>query len=167
MFRRKQKPPQEPPEAAQAAPKARPKRRRKSDEERRETLLRVRLNDAEHERLKALAAEAGVKPSTLIRDHIDKLQVRNRDDERQRIGLLNRINANCNMVARWVNTHRGAADVVEVVAHLQAIRRGVEAVADKVLDDDARFERQQREIEQLKAKLAQLEAPQEPEEGQQ
>lgn len=156
MFRRKQKPPQEPPQAAQAAPKARPKRRRKADEERRETLLRVRLNDAEHERLKALAAEAGVKPSTLIRDHIDKLQVRNRDDERQRIGLLNRINANCNMIARWCNVHKGAADVVEVVAHLQAIRRAVGVVADKAFD-------QQAEIDRLKARLAELEAPQEPE----
>jgi len=163
MFRRKQKPPQEPATPAQAAPKARPQRRRKSDADRRETILRIRVSTAEHERLEALASEAGLTLSGLVRDHIGRVRVRNRDDERVRSTLLNRINANLNMIARWVNTHRGAADVVEVVAHLQAIRRGVETVADRVLDDESRFERQQREIEQLKAKLAQLEAPQEPE----
>ena len=166
MFKRKQKPPQEPATPAQAAPQAGPKRRRKADADRREKILRIRVSTAEHERLEALASEAGLTLSGLVRDHIGRVRVRNSDDERVRSTLLNRINANLNMIARWVNTHRGAADVVEVVAHLQAIRRGVEAVADKVLDDDARFERQQREIEQLKAKLAELEAPQEPEEQQ-
>lgn len=106
-------------------------RRRKSDKERRETLLRIRLNDAEHERLKALAADAGMTPSVLVRDHIDKLRVRNRSDEQQRVAMLNRINGNINMVARWCNTHKGAADTVEVVTHLQAIQRAVEAVADQ------------------------------------
>lgn len=106
-------------------------KRRKSDAERRETLLRIRVNDAEYERLQTLASEAGMTPSALVRDHLGKLRVRNRTDEQQRIAMLNRINANLNMVARWVNTHRGAADTVEVVAQLQAIQRAVEAVADQ------------------------------------
>lgn len=106
-------------------------KRRKSDAERRETLLRIRVNDAEHERLKALAGEAGMTASELIRGHIGKLSVRNRSDEQQRIAMLNRINANLNMIARWVNTHRGAADTVEVVSHLQAIQQAVELVADQ------------------------------------
>lgn len=106
-------------------------RRRKSDEERRETLLRIRLNDAEHERLKALAADAGMTPSALVREHIGKLKVRNRSDEQQRVAMLNRINSNLNMIARWVNTHRGVADTVEVVGQLQAIRQAVEAVAEE------------------------------------
>lgn len=108
-----------------------PIKRRKSDAERRETLLRIRVNDAEHERLKALAGEAGMTPSELIRGHIGKLSVRNRSDEQQRVAMLNRINANLNMIARWVNTHRGAADTVEVVSHLQAIQQAVESVADQ------------------------------------
>lgn len=106
-------------------------KRRKSAQERRETLLRIRVNDAEYERLKALAEEANMTPSALVRDHIGKLRVRNRSDEQQRIAMLNRINANLNMIARWCNTHRGAADTVEVIAHLQAIQRAVEAVADQ------------------------------------
>lgn len=155
MFKLKRKPKQ-PQEAAEKAPKAQPRRRRKSDADRRETLLRVRLNDAEHERLKALASDAGMTPSALIRDHLGAVEVRNRDDERQRVGLLNRINANLNMIARWVNVHRGAADAVEVVAHLQAIQRAVEVVANHTLDQEA-------EIELLRSRLAVLETPQEPE----
>lgn len=106
-------------------------KRRKSDAERRETLLRIRVNDAEHERLQTLASEANMTPSALVRDHIGKLKIRNRSDEQQRVAMLNRINANLNMIARWCNTHKGAAETVEVVSHLQAIQQAVEAVADK------------------------------------
>lgn len=105
-------------------------RRRKSDAERRETLLRIRLNDAEHERLKALAADAGMTPSGLVRDHIGRVRVRNRSDEQERVAMLNRINANLNMIARWCNVHRGAADTAEVVRQLQAIRQAVEEIAE-------------------------------------
>ncbi|NOG32937.1 hypothetical protein HLB35_16270 [Halomonas sp. TBZ9] len=108
-----------------------PIKRRKSDQERRETLLRIRVNDAEHERLQTLASEANMTPSELIRDHIGKVKVRNRSDEQQRIAVLNRINANLNMIARWCNVHKGAADTVEVVSHLQAIQHAVEVVADE------------------------------------
>lgn len=106
-------------------------RRRKSDAERRETLLRIRVNDAEYERLRTLAREANMTPSALVRDHIGKLKVRNSSDEQQRIAMLNRINANLNMIARWCNTHRGAAETIEVVSHLQAIQQAVELVADQ------------------------------------
>lgn len=105
-------------------------RRRKSDAERRETLLRIRVNAAEHERLKTLASESAMTPSELVRDHIGKLRIRNRSDEQQRVAMLNRINANLNMIARWCNTHKGAADTIEVVSHLQAIQSAVEQVAD-------------------------------------
>lgn len=106
-------------------------KRRKSDAERRETLLRIRVNAAEHERLTALAEEANMTPSSLVRDHIGKIKVRNRSDEQQRIAMLNRINANLNMIARWCNVHKGAAETIEVVSHLQAIQAAVEQVADQ------------------------------------
>jgi hypothetical protein len=57
------------------------------------------------------------------------VRIRNREDERARVAMLNRINANLNMIARWVNTHQGAADAVEVVAHLAAIERAVRELA--------------------------------------
>ena len=106
-------------------------RRRKSDAERRETLLRIRVTEAEDQRLQTLANDAGMTPSALVRDHLGKLKVRNRSDEQQRIAMLNRINSNLNMIARWVNTHRGAAETVEVVSHLKAIQQAVEVVADQ------------------------------------
>lgn len=143
MFKRKKKP-------AQAAPETRPKHRRKPDADRRETILRIRVSEAERERLEALAGEAGLTLSGLVRDHIGRVRVRNRDDERQRSSLLNRINANLNMIARWVNTHRGAADTIEVIAHLQAIRGAVQVVADQALDQEA-------ELKRLRARVAELE----------
>lgn len=106
-------------------------RRRKSDAERRETLLRIRVNDAEYEHLKALAKQANMTPSALVRDHLGKVKVRNRSDEQQRVAMLNRINANLNMIARWCNVHKGAADTIEVISHLQAIQAAVEELADQ------------------------------------
>ncbi len=95
----------------------------------RENMLRVRFSDQELSELKSLSEQAGMSMSELIRDHLDKLQVRNRQDEKQRVVMLNRINANLNMIARWVNTYRGSADSIEVVTHLLAIERAVKELA--------------------------------------
>ncbi|MEI6984174.1 hypothetical protein WCV48_31315, partial [Klebsiella pneumoniae] len=61
----------------------------------------------------------------LVRDHLGRVSVRNKDVDRERIAMLNRINANLNMIARWVNTHKSAASSVEVVAHLMDIERHI------------------------------------------
>ncbi len=42
--------------------------------------------------------------------------------------LLNRITANLNMIARWVNTHKSAADAVQVMVYLADVRRELGAV---------------------------------------
>ena len=97
--------------------------------EARNRLLRVRLSEAEWKILEEKSDQAGLNHSALVRDHLGKVRVRNRDDERQRVAMLNRINANLNMIARWVNTHKEAADTVEVVTHLAAIQREIERVA--------------------------------------
>lgn len=88
-------------------------------------MLRVRFSDAEFDSLKKLADEAGCSMSELVRDHLGKVSVRNKEVDRERIAMLNRINANLNMIARWVNTHKSAASSVEVVAHLMAIERHI------------------------------------------
>lgn len=93
--------------------------------ERRENMLRVRFSDEEFEALKLRAEEAGCSMSELVRDHLGKVSVRNRSDERERKIALNRINANLNMIARWVNTYKAGASSVEVVAHLIAIERHI------------------------------------------
>ena len=88
-------------------------------------MLRVRFSDAEFEALKQLAEVAGCTMSELVRDHLGRVSVRNKDVDRERIAMLNRINANLNMIARWVNTHKSAASSVEVVAHLMDIERHI------------------------------------------
>ncbi len=67
--------------------------------------------------------------SEVVRDHLGKVKIRNRKDEKDRLVMLNRINANLNMIARWVNTYKGKGDAVQVVAHLIAIEREIKELA--------------------------------------
>jgi hypothetical protein len=87
--------------------------------------LEFRLSDEEYAELAAKAKAADVSMSALLRDHFGRVRVRHRQDERKRLALLNRINANLNMIARWVNTHKGHADAAIVQAHLLAIEREI------------------------------------------
>ncbi|MGQ8889536.1 plasmid mobilization protein [Serratia sp. TSA_105.2] len=90
-------------------------------------ILQVRLSDEEHAQLQQLAADAdaGMTMFELVRAHIGRILVRNCQDERERVAMLNRINANLNMIARCVNTWRIGALAVEAVSHLMAIERAV------------------------------------------
>jgi hypothetical protein len=96
--------------------------------QKRNRMLKVRFSDAEWEALQGLSEEAGMTMSELVRGHLKKIKVRNRQDEKARVIMLNRINANLNMIARWVNIHRGAAEGVEVVSHLIAIESAIKAL---------------------------------------
>lgn len=91
----------------------------------RENMLRVRFSDEEFQRLKTLSDSAGLSMSELVRDHLDKVKVRDKSEERQRNINLNRINANLNMIAKWVNTHKELADVLRVTELLISIQRGL------------------------------------------
>jgi hypothetical protein len=92
-------------------------------------MLRVRFSDAEWQALQDLSESASMTMSEVVRDHLGKVKIRNRKDERERVAMLNRINANLNMIARWVNTHKGAADAVQVVTHLMVIEREIKELA--------------------------------------
>lgn len=92
-------------------------------------MLRVRFSDAEWQALQDLAESAGMTMSEVVRDHLGKVKIRNRKDEKDRVVMLNRINANLNMIARWVNTYKGKGDAVQVVAHLIAIEREIKELA--------------------------------------
>jgi mobilization protein NikA len=85
----------------------------------------IRFSEEEHASLAATAKAAGLNPSALLRDHLGKVRIRHREDERQRVIALNRINANLNMLARWCNTHKGGADVVQIMAYLVAVEREI------------------------------------------
>jgi hypothetical protein len=91
---------------------------------------KFRVSDEEYAALERKAEEAGVSMSALLRDHFGKVKVRHRDDEKRRAALLNRLNANLHMVAKWVNTHKGAADAVSVMAHLVALEREITRLID-------------------------------------
>ena len=67
-----------------------------------------------------------------LREHFDEVQVRHRDDEHQRNVLLNRWNANLNMIAKWVNTYRSYADVRHVIRQLEALERELALVREPV-----------------------------------
>jgi hypothetical protein len=86
---------------------------------------KFRVTDEEHAGLAAKAKAADIPMSVLLRDHFGRVRIRHRQDERKRLALLNRINANINMIARWVNTHKGRADATIIQAHLVAIEREI------------------------------------------
>lgn len=88
-------------------------------------ILRVRFSDNEWNDLKKQADEAGLSMSALVRDHLGKLTIRNRSDEKKRTAMLNRINANLNMIARWGNTYKDRAETVQIVSHLITIQRTI------------------------------------------
>ena len=85
-------------------------------------MIRVRVSDEEYAALSEKGAAAGGM-SKLLRDHLGQIWIRHRDDERQRLAMLNRINANLNMITRWVNTHKSAADAVQVMVYLADVQR--------------------------------------------
>lgn len=91
----------------------------------RENMLRVRFSDAEFTALQGLAEKAGCSMSEMVRDHLGKVRVRNKEADRERTMMLNRLNANLNVIARWVNTHKAGASAVEVVSHLMVIERHI------------------------------------------
>ena len=87
--------------------------------------VEILFSPEEYAELAAKATAADISVSALLRDHFGRVRVRHRQDERRRLTLLNRINANLNMIARWVNTHKGHADAAIVQAHLLAIEHEI------------------------------------------
>jgi hypothetical protein len=85
-------------------------------------MIRVRVSEEEYAALVEKGAAVGGM-SQLLRDHLGRVAIRHREDERKRLAMLNRINANLNMISRWVNTHKSEADAVQVLVYLADVRR--------------------------------------------
>ena len=85
----------------------------------------IRFSEPEYATLKANAEAARISVSALLRDHVGKIRIRHREDERQRIIALNRINSNINQLTRWCNLHKGGADAVQIMAYLNAVEREI------------------------------------------
>ncbi len=90
----------------------------------RSRIIQIRVDDDEYDVLAQKGAAVGGM-SRLLRDHLGKIQVRHRDDELQRLILLNRMNANLNMIARWAIIHKSEAEAVEVQASIADVRREI------------------------------------------
>lgn len=87
-------------------------------------MIRLRVSEAEYAALVVKGAAVGGM-STLLRDHLGQASIRHREDERRRLALLNRINANLHMIAKWCNTYASAADAVQVMVYLADVEREV------------------------------------------
>jgi hypothetical protein len=82
-----------------AAPSAEARRKRRPSRPVRQKMIRVRVSEEEYAALMEKGAAVGGM-SQLLRDHLGQTRMRHRDDERQRLALLNRINANLNQRLR-------------------------------------------------------------------
>ncbi len=99
---------------------------------RRPVIVAVRLTPNESADWRAKAAAAGVPLSALIRRAMARTRtwtVRAAKVERERTQQVSRIGNNLNQIARWANTHKGAAEAVEVIVRLVAIERALAALA--------------------------------------
>ncbi|WP_420448494.1 MobC family plasmid mobilization relaxosome protein [Candidatus Palauibacter sp.] len=99
---------------------------------RRPVLVAVRLTPGESADWRAKAKAAGVPLSALIRRAVARTRTwtaRAAEVERERTRQVSRIGNNLNQIAKWANTHKGAAEAVEVLARLVAIERALGALA--------------------------------------
>lgn len=87
--------------------------------------MNIRLSDADYEKIQLIASQTNRTVSELLRDHINKIAVKDSEPERIRNINLNRINANLNMIAKWVNTHKEFTDSLKVIELLINIERQV------------------------------------------
>ena len=101
----------------------------------RDKMLRVRFSESEWKTLEALAEKAGLSKSALVRTSLERSRIYNRKDAKAKVAMLNRINANLNMIAKWANIHQDNADVIEVIAALMSIDRSVKSLASDTSDD--------------------------------
>jgi hypothetical protein len=99
--------------------------------------IHFRVTPAEHALIMELVEASGLPLSVLFRDHLGRVKIRNREDEKRRHEVLNRINANLNQVAKWANTHKSGADATRVCSLLVGIERSVKRViARQEYDED-------------------------------
>lgn len=90
---------------------------------RRTHVAKIRLSDAERQRLTSLAADAGMKLADYLRTSATQAVVVNRSDWRRRTYQLGKIGNNLNQLAHWANAHKAAAEGGAVVLALLRIER--------------------------------------------
>ncbi len=94
--------------------------------------VKIRASEAERAEWHAKARSAGLTLSDLVRRSVGRVRtwtVAHAEVERERTRQVARIGTNLNQIARWANTHKAAAEAVEVIAHLVATERALRALA--------------------------------------
>lgn len=97
----------------------------------RKHVIRIRFNDDELAKLDRLCEDADRDKCDLLRDHLGKLTVKNRTEIRQTSVWLNRINANINQVAKWVNTYKADTQGQRIMEELIMIRVAIDNLVEK------------------------------------
>ena len=96
----------------------------------REKWLHVRLSDEERAAWQAMAAAEKLTVADLIRQKMGESRTVDREPKKKRaarradpelIQSMGRVGSNLNQLARWANTHAGAADAGHIIKCLLAI----------------------------------------------
>jgi len=90
--------------------------------ETRDEYVIIRMTKEEKAALKKKAEAVGGM-SALLRMFAQDVRIRDRETERKRIIMWNRINANLNMIAKHCNFYKSASEAVEIISRLIAIGR--------------------------------------------
>jgi len=91
----------------------------------RSAAVMVRVHPEERDLLRFNAGLHGMSMSDYIRQTCLGIRLRRTPEEKRRLRELARIGANINQLARWANTHKRAAEAVEVLAALAGIERRI------------------------------------------
>ena len=90
--------------------------------------ISIRLTDEEKLDWELKAHAAGLSISQLVREAMGKVRVTkvgDRSIQVERTRQIAKIGNNLNQIARWANTYKTTAEVVEVVTHLIAIEQAL------------------------------------------
>ncbi|MBU0517284.1 MAG: MobC family plasmid mobilization relaxosome protein [Proteobacteria bacterium] len=98
--------------------------------------IQFRVTPEEHALILERIEASGLTMSALFRDHLGRVKIRNREDEKRRHAVLNRVNANLNQVAKWANTHKSGADAFRVCAMLMDVKDTVDRLVYEMEKED-------------------------------
>ena len=91
--------------------------------ETRTALVKLRVTPAEKDAITAKADSQGQTVTDFIRQRALDYRLRQTPLEKDRVRQLARIGVNLNQLARWVNIHKGRAEVINVLVALVSLER--------------------------------------------
>ena len=85
--------------------------------------IKLRVTPAEKEAINAKATSQGQTVTDFIRQRALDYRLRQTPLEKEHVRQLARIGVNLNQLARWVNIHKGRAEVIDVLVALVSLER--------------------------------------------